>query len=105
MDDPISQDAVLRLHIDKVLAGVQLLSAPAPHVTSFVHGLTDFIPRNITAGDSFAWRYLARPEEDLHNHLKGATKGKGFKHDEPRVGKAIGDSLSKFPELLKLYHR
>lgn len=82
-----------------------MLSAPAPAVQSFVHGIVDFIPRNIQGGDPHAWRYLARSEGELHSHLLANTTGKGFKSDAPQVGKAISHSFGKYPELLKLYHR
>ena len=94
-----------RIHVDTVLQGLPMMSAAAPDVVHFVHGITDFIPRNIQGGDPFYWRYIARSEDELHNHLTKQTTGKGFKHDPPLVGKAISNSLSKFPELSRLYHK
>ena len=99
------EDTEPRMYVDRVLKGMQMLSAPAPFVQSFVHGIVDFIPRNIQGGDPYDWRYIARPEGELHNHLLKSTTGKGFKSDPPQVGKAISDSFGKFPELQALYHR
>ena len=82
-----------------------MMSAPAPDLIKFVHGLTDFIPRNIQGGDQFFWKYTPRAEEELHKHLVKHTKGKGFNHEDPLIGKAISDSLEKFPALLDIYHR
>ena len=98
-------DEAVPMHVDKVLRGIQMLSAPAPAVQSFVHGIVDFIPRNIIGGDQFWWKYVARSEDELHKHLMKSTSGKGFRHDPPEVSKTISDSLQKFPELQKLYHR
>ena len=91
------------LHIDQVLSGIQLMDAPAPMVTEFVHGLVDFIPRNIIGGDQFSWKYHAREEKELHEHLVKETKGKGFKHDDPVVAKVIYDSFEMYPLLQDLY--
>ena len=86
-----------------MLQGVQLLSASAPLLTEFVHGLVDFIPRNIQGGDQFSWRYLAREEGELHDHLISQTKGKGYKHDDPAVSKVISDTFESYPELARAY--
>ena len=100
----IEQEDV-RIHIDKVLSGLPIMSAPAPALVSFVHGLTDFIPRNIQGGDQFFWKYKPRDEKELHQHLLKKTKGKGFNHEDPLIGKAISETLEKFPELQAIYHR
>ena len=92
-----------RLHVDNVLRNVAMLGAPAQMVTEFVHGLTDFIPRNIQGGDQNEWRYIARKEEELHKHLIKKTSGKGLKHDSNHVGRTIFESFDSFPELQNLY--
>ena len=94
-----------RIHVDNVLRGLPMMSAPAPQLVRFVHGITDFIPRNIQGGDQFFWRYNARDEEELHTHLVKQTTGKGFDNDAPLVQKAISDSFEKYPKLQALYHR
>ena len=94
-----------RIHVDNVLRGLPMMSAPAPQLIRFVHGITDFIPRNIQGGDQFFWRYNARDEEELHTHLVKHTTGKGFDNDPFRVQKAISDSFEKYPKLQALYHR
>lgn len=104
-EDVAPPDVAPSMHVDTVLRGVQMLSAPAPRVQSFIHGIVDFIPRNIIGGDQFWWKYVARSEDELHKHLMKSTSGKGFRHDPPDVGRAISDSLQKYPELRKLYHR
>jgi hypothetical protein len=93
-----------RMHVHNVLQGLAHMGAPAERVVPFVHGLTDFIPRNITGGDPFYWKYIARDEDELHSHLKSKTSGKGFTHDPPVIGRAISETLSKYPELQQLYH-
>ena len=83
---------------------METLGASADVVVPYLHGITDFIPRNITGGDPFFWKYTARDETELHAHLKKHTTGKGFDHDPILVGKVISDSLDKYPELQQLYH-
>ena len=92
-----------RLHVDNVLRTVAMLGATAPMVTEFVHGLTDFIPRNIEGGDQNEWRYIARNEEELHKHLIENTTGKGLKHDGSHIGRTIFESFDSYPELQNLY--
>ena len=100
----IEQEDV-RMHIDKVLRGFPMMSAPAPEQIKFIHGIVDFIPRNIQGGDQFFWKFQPREEEELHQHLLKKTSGKGFNHEDPLIGKAISDSLHKFPALQAIYHR
>ena len=98
------QDEDPRIFVNQVLSGLPMLSASAAEVVPFIHGITDFILRNETGGDSFFWHYVARSEDELHTHLKKQTTGKGFKHDHPLIGKSISDSLRSYPKLQKLYH-
>jgi hypothetical protein len=93
-----------RIMVNAVLQGLPILGLPAEYVVPYIHGITDFIPRNIQGGDQFYWKYIARDESELHNHLKTQTTGKGFDHDPILVGKTISDSLSSYPELQQLYH-
>ena len=82
-----------------------MMTTGAPQMTHFVHGLTDFIPKNVIAGDPYHWKYLAQDERELHDHVTKQATGKGFRHDSPEIGKVISDSFRKFPELQRMYHR
>ena len=93
------------MHIDTVLRTAVQLTPPAQQLTNFVHGLVDFIPRNIQGGDQFYHKYVARSEKELHENLVKHTTGKGLKHDNPEVANAIFNSLQGYPELLNLYHQ
>ena len=93
------------MHIDTVLRSAVQLDVSGPELTHFVHGIVDFIPKNIQGGDPFYHRYVIRSEEELHKNLMDKTTGKGLKHDEPEVAAAIFNSLQSYPELANLYHR
>ena len=82
-----------------------LTDVRAPPLVEFLHGVVDFIPRNIVHGDPFAWKYIARSEKELHTSLVNKTTGRGLKHDEPQVAHSIFQSLQQYPELTQLYHR
>ena len=93
------------MHIDQVLRAAVNLNPPVQQFAPFVHGLVDFIPRNIQGGDQFYYKYVARSESELHKNLVAQTTGRGLKHDHPEVASAIFNSLQAYPELANLYHR
>ena len=100
-----SSSGILPPPIKDILKLAAMTDVRAPPLVEFLHGVVDFIPRNIVHGDPFAWKYTARSETELHSALMKKTTGKGLKHDHPEVAHSIFQSLKEYPELVSLYHR
>mgnify|MGYP006397234189 FL=1 len=100
-----SEGATLPPPIQQILKVAAMTDVRAPPLVEYLHGVVDFIPRNIVHGDPFAWKYGARSETELHSALMDKTTGKGLRHDESQVAHSIFQSLQQYPELVSLYHR
>ena len=76
---------------------------PTPRLQEFVHGLTDMIPTNQPAWDTYNSLYYRRPEDRLHKVLTDKVTGRGAKHDDPRVARSVFESLKHIPHLAHTY--
>lgn len=88
--------------IDKVLRQTQLLTA-SPIMYEYIHGLTDYIPRNQIGFYQYPRSYVGENEVDLHRNLKTLVTGKGASQDHHMVATAVHESLKHIPKLASLY--
>lgn len=88
--------------VDTVLKEAVFMTA-VPRMQDFVHGLTDMIPKSMPAWDTYHALYYRRPEEALHRALSEKVSGRGAKHDDPRVARAVFESLKSIPHLAHTY--
>ena len=88
--------------IDKILRQTQMLTS-SPQMYEYIHGLTDFIPRNQIGFYQYPRSYVGENEADLHRNLKTLVTGRGASKDHHLVATSVHESLKHIPKLASLY--
>ena len=88
------------LDYKQILRDAAYVSGP-PRPKEYLHGIVDFIPRNLIGHHQVGPIYTG--EEEFHSSLVASVSGNGASGDHPTVQRAVYESLKHKPDLLSHY--